>query len=358
MHASIVKLAPSTREYSMSRRNSQWHGPEVRVCAAVALNAFIILRRKGMKRAQVRAGIYLSDVRQRIRVASLPGWLVGSAVAAGLVATGALAAYRAPDDQFRFAIIGDRTGEAVPGVWDQVWRETNADHPDFIVTVGDTIQGGSDATMDAEWRQIMQMLAPYRRKYKIFFTPGNHDVWSPASAQAFTKYTKQPLHYSFDYKQAHFTILDNSRSDEMPAGELAFLRDDLQKHASQPLKFVFSHRPSWILQVVLSNPHFELHQLAKQYGVQYVIAGHIHQMLHFELDGITYLSIASSGGHLRDGKQYEKGWFFQHTIVTVHGSSTDFAIEETGPPFGESRVTKPADWGAAGLIDKKETKPR
>lgn len=336
----------------MSRRTSQWHGVELWACAVVALGALIILRRKARERAQVRPGIYLSDVRQRIRVATLPGWLVGAVAAAGLVAAGALAAFSATGDEFRLAIIGDRTGEAVRGVWDQVWRETDADHPDFIVTVGDTIQGGSDGAVDAEWRQMTEMLAPYRRKYKIFFTPGNHDVWSPASAQAFEKYTKDPVHYSFDYKQAHFTILDNSRSDEMPAGELAFLRADLEKHAGQPLKFVFSHRPSWILQVVLSNPHFELHQLAKHYGVQYVIAGHIHQMLHFELEGVTYLSMASSGGHLRDGKEYAKGWFFEHTIVTVHGSSADFAIKETASPFGESRVTKPADWGAAGLVSK------
>jgi Icc protein len=304
----------------------------------------------------VRPGIYLSDVRQRSRVA--PGWLVAGLVSASIIAAGALAASSAAPDEFRFAIIGDRTGEAVPGVWDQVWRETDADHPDFIVTVGDTIQGGDDATMSSEWQQATRMLAPYRRKYRIFFTPGNHDVWSPASAQAYEKFTQHPLHYSFDYKQAHFTILDNSRSDEMPAGELAYLRTDLEKHASQPMKFVFSHRPSWILQVVLSNPHFELHELAKEYGVQYVIAGHIHQMLHFELGGVTYLSIASSGGHLRDGKEYSRGWFFQHTLVTVHGASADFAIKELGPPFGESRVTNPADWGAAGLVDRNKTKSR
>lgn len=267
----------------------------------------------------------------------------------GAVAAGALSAYYAPSEHFRFAILGDRTGEAVPGVWEQVWRETDADHPDFVITVGDTIEGGDDLTIDAQWRQMIRMLAPYR-KYRIFFTPGNHDVWSIASAQAFEKYTKHPLHYSFDYKQVHFTVLDNSRSDALPAEELAFLRNDLAQHSKQPLKFVFSHRPSWILQTVLANPQFPFHQLAKQYGVQYVIAGHIHQMLRFELDGITYLSMASSGGHLRDGKEYAKGWFFQHTIVAVSGPSTRFEIKEVGAPFGESRVTSPADWGAAGLV--------
>lgn len=305
----------------------------------------------------MRPIIYLSDVRRTFRVASATFWTLACVLLA-LVAGGGLAAHSGATGDFRFAIIGDRTGEAVPGVWDEVWRETDADHPDFIVTVGDTIQGLEDSKTDMEWRQEMQMLAPYRKKYRIFFTPGNHDVWSDASAQAFTKYTHEPLHYSFDYRQAHFTILDDSRTDEMPAAELAYLRQDLEKHASQPLKFVVSHRPSWILQVVLSNPHFELHTIAKQYGVRYVIAGHIHQMLHFDLDGITYLSMPSAGGHLRNGKEYDKGWFFAHTMVTVHGGSADFAIKEVGPPFGESRITKPAAWGAAGLIGMKETNSR
>jgi hypothetical protein len=75
-------------------------------------------------------------------------------------------------------------------------------------------------------------------------------------------------------------------------------------------------------------------------------------MLHFDLDGITYLSIASSGGHLRSTKRYEDGWFFQHTFVTVRGNSVNFEIKELGPPFGRSRVTKPADWGPAGLREK------
>ncbi|MBV9763010.1 MAG: metallophosphoesterase [Acidobacteriaceae bacterium] len=266
----------------------------------------------------------------------------------GVLVSGAWAAYSGSGADFRFAILGDRTGEPVPGVWDEIWRETDADHPDFIVTVGDTIQGMQDATMDAQWQAITRMLKPYR-KYQIFFTPGNHDVWSDGSAREYEKYTKHPLHYSFDHEQAHFTILDNSRSDLMPSAELAFLREDLQKHASQPLKFVFSHRPSWILPVVLSDSHFELNEIAKQYGVRYVIAGHIHQMLRFELDGITYLSMASSGGHLRDGKEYQRGWFFEHTLVTVRGANVEFAIKEAAQPFGESRITTPGDWGAAGL---------
>jgi Icc protein len=268
-----------------------------------------------------------------------------------LIAAGGVVAYTSSGSEFHFVILGDRTGGAVPGVYEKAWRETDRDGPDFVISVGDTIEGGDDLTVDAEWQQILHMLAPYRR-YRLFLTPGNHDVWSVASAQAFEKYSKRPLHYSFDYRQAHFTVLDNSRSDTMPAEELAYLQKDLQVHQKQPVKFIISHRPSWILQVVLGNPNFPLHRLTKLYGVKYVIAGHVHEMLHFEVDGITYLSIASSGGHLRGTKRYEDGWFFQHTLVTVRGASVNFEIKELSRPVGRSRITQLADWGPAGLLKR------
>ncbi len=268
-----------------------------------------------------------------------------------LLAAGAFAAYAATSGQFEFAILGDRTGEAVPGVYTQAWRDVAAHRPKFVVSVGDTIQGGNDAALNTEWETVLHRIAPYRTG-PLFLVPGNHDVWSAASAAAFEKYARHPLHYSFDYNGAHFTVLDDSRTDKLPDGELEFLKKDLALHQSQSPKFVFSHRPSWILQLVLSNPNFPLHQIAKQYGVNYVIAGHLHQMLRFHLDGITYLSMASSGGHLRGRKEYKDGWFFGYSLVSVNGNSVRFTINELGPPFGQSRQTNPNNWGPAGLNAK------
>src|SRR3954451_129021 len=264
------------------------------------------------------------------------------------IGAGALVVQTKQADDFRFAILGDRTGEAVPGVYREAWKEANGDRPDFIINVGDTVQGGNDRTVDSEWQAAKKLVGAYSHRYRIFFTPGNHDVWSDSSARAYQKYTGRPLHYSFDYGQAHFTILDNSRTESLPDEELIFLRRDLEAHKGQPLKFVFFHRPSWIIPVVLKNPEFPLHRLALQYGVRYVICGHIHAMLAFELDGVSYLSMASSGGHLRDPKTYEQGWFFQHTLVTVRGSKADVVIKELNSPFGQAKVSKPEDWSATG----------
>jgi UDP-2,3-diacylglucosamine pyrophosphatase LpxH len=258
---------------------------------------------------------------------------------------------RADPAEFRFAILGDRTGEAQAGVWEQVWRETAAEKPAFVLTTGDIIEGLHDAVAEEQWREVERGLQAYRR-FPLYLTPGNHDIWSEASEELFRRHAGHAPHYSFDYAQAHFTILDNSRSDELPADELDFLEQDLKAHAAQSVKFIVSHRPSWLIYVAMQNPNFRLHQLARQYGVRYVIAGHVHQMMHAELQSVTYLSMPSAGGHLRNSGRYEDGWFFGHTLAEVRGTEVAFRIEELKAPHGQGRVSKPADWTLLGLAHR------
>jgi Icc protein len=253
----------------------------------------------------------------------------------------------------RFILLGDRTGEAQPGVWEQVWKQAAAEKPAFILGVGDTIQGLDDATAESQWQEARRTLSPYA-VIPHYLAPGNHDIWSASSEKLFEKYTGHPPHYSFDFGSGHFTILDNSRSDELPAGEMAFLESDLVQHQSQPVKFIVSHRPSWLIAAAIHNPNFELHRLARKYGVQFVIAGHVHQILHVSLDGVTYFCAPSAGGHLRASEKFEDGWFFGYTVVTVQGKEVTFEIKELGAPYGKGRVTGLADWGLLGLVKRNQ----
>jgi predicted phosphodiesterase len=248
-------------------------------------------------------------------------------------------------------LLGDRTGEAQAGVYEQVWKQIASEKPAFVVSCGDSIEGMNDATAEDEWRRFFQIRKPFNR-YPFYLAPGNHDVWSAVSERLFEKYSGHPLHYSFDYANVHFTMLDNSRSDQLPAGELAFLESDLKAHAAQPVKFVVSHRPFWLLDVAMRSPDFPMRRLAKQYGVQYVIAGHVHQLLHLELDGVTYLSLPSAAGHLRLSGAYQDGWFFGYILVAMQGKNTDFQIKEVTSPRGQGRISKVADWGMTGLVKK------
>lgn len=235
-------------------------------------------------------------------------------------------------------------------MYQDVWKDVAVEKPAFILSVGDTIQGMNDRYAEAQWREIDRLLLPYQGM-PLYLAPGNHDVWSSASERLFRQHARG-LHYSVDYGPAHFTILDTSRTAELSTAELAFLEADLKAHAAQPLKFVVSHRPTWLLQVALKNPNFDLHRLARRYGVRYVITGHIHQMLRFDLDGVAYISMPSSGGRLRSSGAYEDGWFFGNALVEVDGRNVRFEIREVRPPRGQGRVTKLTDWGMTGLIQK------
>ena len=255
-------------------------------------------------------------------------------------------------ESLRFVILGDRTGSVRTGVYEQVWKEVAAEDPAFVVTVGDTIEGMRDATAQAEWQHVESILKPYRR-FPLFLAPGNHDIWSEASENLFRQHAEHPPHYSFDRGPVHVTILDNSRSDDFAPEEMTFLEEDLKAHESQPVKIIVSHRPSWLVSVALRNTSFPLHRLARRYSVQYIIAGHVHQLLHFSLEGIEYISMPSAGGHLRpEQPAYEAGWFFGHALATVHDKEVKFQFEELKPPLGQGRVSTPGEWGMLGLLQQ------
>jgi hypothetical protein len=269
------------------------------------------------------------------------GAALGCLVLAALLALAAAA----PAD-FHFALLGDRMGEVQPGVFEKVMKQAAASGPAFLLTVGDTIQGLNDATAESEWKEVNRILAPYAR-IPMYLAPGNHDIWSAESERLFRQYAQHAPHYSFDYGGAHFAVLDNSRSDAMPAAELEWLDADLREHAAATVKMVVSHRPSWLIDAALGNTNSPLHQMAKRYGVCCVIAGHVHQLIHADLEGVTYFAAPSAGGHLRLSGKYEDGWFFGWTNVEVKGREATFQVHSL-----EGQVTPLSAWGRAGLLSK------
>jgi predicted phosphodiesterase len=251
----------------------------------------------------------------------------------------------APPAHFRFAILGDRTGEAVPGVYEAAWQAIGRFHPAFVVNVGDTIQGGHDAGAAAEWRA----LRPLWNGVPMFLVPGNHDIWSAASERVWREQAGHPPFYSFSYGKLHVTVLDNSRSADISEAQYRFLEADLAANAAQRPKLIFMHRPSWLIPVLLRSSDFELQRLARKYGVNAVISGHIHQLSQYRLDGVLYLEVGSSGGHidrgLNAGQGFEQGWFFQWLSAEVDGEHVAFTIHELGEPFGKGQSIPLEKWG-------------
>jgi 3',5'-cyclic-AMP phosphodiesterase len=264
-------------------------------------------------------------------------WLIGLLAMLGLVAASRSASPSAND--FRFAILGDRTGDAQPGVYEQIWREVDREHPDFVMNVGDSIQGGRDSTAAPEWQALRKLWSRYR--YPLYLTPGNHDIWSAASREVYEKQTGHPAFYSFNYHNAHFVLLDNSAapdlSDSLPGDQMQFLTRDLERNREREPKFIFFHKPLWLIPVMLQNSRFAFHQLIAKYGACFVVSGHVHRYVQERLDGVTYLAAPSSGGKLK-GQGFGEGWFYGHVAVTVKGAQVEIVVKEIGPPWGQGRV--------------------
>ncbi len=257
-----------------------------------------------------------------------------------IVAASTLAATLLLGGDFRFAIVGDRTGRANAAVYEQVWREIERWQPAFAISVGDTIEGRNDAGAAAEWRAVSRAWA--RCPFPRYFTPGNHDIWSDASRRIYERETGRPPFYSFDFEGAHFTVLDNSARLMLSDAQLEFLERDLEAHRGRSPKFLFFHQPFWLLFLKLGSGEFPLHRLARKYGVYAVVSGHGHQLVAMMRDGVRYLEVGSSGAGIERGtargEGFAQGWFYQHVAVRVEGAEAQFTARETGPPFGRGRA--------------------
>lgn len=256
-----------------------------------------------------------------------------------------------PKNDFRFSILGDRTGGAQPEIYGRIWREVDLLHPDFVINVGDTIQGGRDADLDAQWSELRPLFQRYSH-YPLYFTPGNHDVFNDTSKALYEKESKRPTFYSFDYQEAHFTVLDNSRTNDLTEDQIKFLEKDLEANKDKRPKFVFFHKPYWIAPLKLGSGDFPLHQLAKKYGVEHIISGHGHVFVRIVRDGIAYMEVGSSGGTmekaLEQGHGFKEGRFYHHVWVRVKGSKAMMSVKELDGPKGAGRMFKAEDWDENG----------
>jgi 3',5'-cyclic AMP phosphodiesterase CpdA len=197
----------------------------------------------------------------------------------------------------RFAVIGDRTGSPVPGIYDQIVLEIQRLRPDLLLTVGDMVEedSGDRDKMEAAWKEYEKIISPL--SMPIHFVPGNNDIFTDATEEIYRRHAGEP-YYSFDYCGIHFIMLDNCRwesSEELPAEQMAWLVDDLDKYRDAKNTIAFMHKPFWYNTTATGKPD-TLHSLFRTFGVDAVFTGHFHQYFVGEYDGIIYTGLGSSGG--------------------------------------------------------------
>ena len=107
--------------------------------------------------------------------------------------------YNNPDN-FQFAIVSDRTGGHRPGVFADAVEKLNLLKPEFVVSIGDLIEGYTEeeAALNRQWDEFDELT----RKLDVpfFYCPGNHDVTSQTMFDIYIKRygVKGKSYYSFD----------------------------------------------------------------------------------------------------------------------------------------------------------------
>lgn len=192
--------------------------------------------------------------------------------------------------KFEFLTIADIQG-MIQGMYDDSFKAVEAllnndatKNFDFILNAGDMCDNGKNFN---QWAMALNTYQKLFANTSMFFAAGNHEKGSNALTNYFN-YTVSSqnavdgLYYSFDYANAHFTVLNTNDADGngLGAAQLSWLENDL-KNTNAKWKFVLMHKSlysggshSTDSEVVAMRS--QLQTLFADNGVSIVFGGHDH----------------------------------------------------------------------------------
>ena len=197
---------------------------------------------------------------------------------------------------FQFVIVTDRTGRHRPGVFKKAMLQINLLQPEFVICVGDLIEGYTDNhdTLKQQYGEMDAILESLEMRF--FRVVGNHDITNAVMADVYRERYGLP-YYHFVYKNALFLIV----STEDPSGlnisdtQVDYFHKALKDNKNVRWTFVFMHRPlfvehdgklhagwSKIENMVKDRPHS-------------VFAGHWHTYAKHNKHGQSYIRLATTG---------------------------------------------------------------
>jgi len=241
-------------------------------------------------------------------------------------------------ENFQFAIIGDRTGGAnAQGTFDMALDQLNLLQPEFVINVGDLIEGYpiDEDDLNSQWEESDKMISKLQMPF--FYTIGNHDVTGKEMKEAWLK-RRGVDYYYFVYNDVLFMVLnteDDSRPEPPPEimedlkiynklqledpeaakellkefmtseavvaalaqpiefkeKQLNWIKETLAEHADVRWTFLFMHEPCW------ENPSesFKEIQAILKGRVHTFFAGHLHYYDYDNIDGVEYITMGPSG---------------------------------------------------------------
>ncbi len=200
---------------------------------------------------------------------------------------------------FQFAIVTDRTGGHRPGVFMEGIKRLNLLQPEFVMSVGDLIEGYTEDENQLlrEWEEfdgfIDQLEMPF------FYLPGNHDITNKVM-QDFWKKRFGPTHYYFKYKDVLFLCVDSednyrgSGRGTIGDEQYEWVEKVLEENQDVKWTLLFMHQPLWVQNAeTLRWPDVEKLLANRKHTV---FAGHRHQYVRYEYNNGNYIILATTGG--------------------------------------------------------------
>ena len=221
-------------------------------------------------------------------------------------------------NSFQFAIVSDRTGGRRPGVFSKAVEKINLLQPEFVISVGDLIEGYSEdpGAWALEWSEFETKLT--RLQMPFFFCPGNHDISNlPMGKEWQRKFGR--AYYEFRYQDCLFVVLNTEEEPKkdreyfFTTAQRAWLKQVLENNKDVRWTFVFMHKPVWSItkhkdpadnSTTLGWDEIEASLQGRKHTV---FSGHNHVYAKSVRNGMDYYILATTGGAstltgLKDGK--------------------------------------------------------
>jgi calcineurin-like phosphoesterase family protein/PA14 domain-containing protein len=227
---------------------------------------------------------------------------------------------------FQFALVSDNTGGSREGVFDLAMDKLNLMMPEFVLSIGDLIEGYTEnrEQINKEWEEFNLMVE--KLKMPFFYLPGNHDITNTVMQEEWEKrYGRR--YYNFTYKDVLFIILDSNDDDDQSITEAQtnYALKAIEENKNVKWTFVLVHHPIWKYD---TGGRFEKIEEALSIRKHTVLAGHEHHYQHIERKKTNYYVLGTTGGgsRLRGNKFGE----FDHIVWMT--------MTENGPIMANLRL--------------------
>ncbi len=223
------------------------------------------------------------------------------------------------DNDIRFVVMPDRTGGMRGGVFRDALKKANLLHPEFLLSVGDLIDGYTLdlPLLEAQWKEFDAMVDSL--DIPFYYVPGNHDISNLWMEEQWRERLGDP-YYHFEYKGSLFLVLHTEDGGEsgISAEQGAYFEKVLDDHPDARWTFLFMHRPLWSYG---NQEGFEVVETALQ-GRRYTLLSGHHHNYYYEPDAVgnerLILGTAGGGSHLR-GEEFGEFDHVTHVVLTEEG---------------------------------------